>query len=70
MVGCTFSIVLTAIGSGIISVPYAACLLHSFEWSIILNLFSIIIMGAGADMLLRVRRNMHFIHVKKKQSEL
>jgi len=27
-------------------------------------------MGAGADMLLRVRKNMHMINMKEKQQEL
>ena len=68
--GCTFSIVLTAVGPGLISIPYAANVLNSFQMTLALNAFCVCVMASGAECLIRVRKNVHTIFLRNRHAQL
>ena len=68
--GCTFSIVLTAVGPGLISIPYAANVLNSFQLTLALNAFCVCVMASGAECLIRVRKNIHTIFLRNRHAQL
>jgi len=66
--GATFSIVLTAVGPGIISIPYAANVLNSFHSTIALNAFCVCVMASGAECLIHVRKNIHTMFLRNRHA--
>lgn len=66
--GATFSIVLTAVGPGLISIPYAANVLNSFQSTLALNAFCVCVMASGAECLIRVRKNIHTMFLRNRHA--